>query len=410
MQKLTYAKLQLKRAFRYYPAVLAVTLLLVLGVSMVAVILLKDRGNKDIRQPINIGLVGNTSGTYLNIGIETIREVDSIGMSVNFVDATEAEAKKMLRNGKLEAYVLVPDGFIAAIEQGENKPLTFVTLDGPASFGTVISQEIIEMLSGMVTESQSAVYGMQELVADCGGKNPYDEGDYLSLRYISYILQRNECYEKLAVGMHSGISTGGYYVAGALVFFLLLWGISCGAYMTRKQTSLSRVLASRGFGALPQTFGNYAAYAIPGFVSLLLICTVAGIAVGGRSLPIEELKNYSFIRFFLLAWKLLPVFCMITALQYLLYEAVSGTVPTLLTQFLAAIGLGYISGCFYPDQFFPPVVQKFAAVLPSGVACRYSREMLSDKFEVTLLVPILLYTVVFLGLSVVILKHRIAEE
>ena len=410
MRKLTYAKLQLKRAFRYYPAVLSVILLLAIGVSLVATILLKNNGKKGIEQPLNIGLVGNTDGTYLNIGIETIREVDSIGMSVNFIDATEEEAKEKLRNGQLDAYVIVPYGFVTAIAEGENKPLVFVALDGPSEFGKVISQEIIEMLSGMITESQSAVYGMQALVEDIGGEDPYAEGDYLSLRYISYILQRSECYENLRVGMHNGISTGGYYVAGILVVFLLLWGISCGAYMTRKSLSLSRVLAARGCGALPQTFGDYAAYAVPGFVSLLLICSVAGIAVGGRNLPIEELAHYRFLDCFLIAWKLLPIFCMLTALQYFLYEAVSGTVPTLLTQFLTAIGLGYISGCFYPDQFFPPVVQKFAAALPSGIACRYARRMLSGHIDWHLFLPIALYTVAFLGISVVIRQHRIAGE
>ncbi len=411
MNKGVYFKLQLKRAFRYYPAVLAVTILLAFGVSLVAAMLLKtdDQKNADAKRKINLGLVGDISGTYLGVGIETIKNIDSSALSINFIALSKAEAQRQLRSGELLAYAEIPDDFVKAIESGENHPLTFVTADGPTSFGVILLQELIGTVSGMVTESQSAIYGMQDLL-DQNGIYPYDKGTELSQEYIAFMLKRSESCVRDLTGAKDGISTGAYYIAGILVFFLLLWGVTCSAFMTRKNDTLSRVLAARGCGSVLQTAAEYLAYVIPGFVTLGILFGAVGLSVGGAPLSISEISGISFGGYVLLALRLFPVFLMIAALQYFLYEAIRGTVPALLAQFLIAVGLGYISGCFYPNNFFPLSVQRLAAMLPSGVAFTYARRLLSGTLETEMAIPILLYTALFLGLSVAIRKYRIAGK
>ena len=50
---------------------------------------------------------------------------------------------------------------------------------------------------------------------------------------------------------------------------------------------------------------------------------------------------------------LIPVTIMFAAGQFFLFEAADGIVNGILMQLLCGIGMGYLSGYFYPSSFFP---------------------------------------------------------
>ena len=78
----SYLLLQLKRGLKLMPQVLIVTLLLALC-AVLAGLMLSDLDEADgAKQKIEIGVVGDTKDTYLNIGLYALEHLDSSRFSV----------------------------------------------------------------------------------------------------------------------------------------------------------------------------------------------------------------------------------------------------------------------------------------------------------------------------------------
>ena len=89
---------------------------------------------------------------------------------------------------------------------------------------------------------------------------------------------------------------------------------------------------------------------------------------------------------------------LIFSISFLLWELVPDTVNGVLLQFITAVGIGYVSGCFYPSRLFPEAVQSFASVLPTGVALSGMRDALTGSLSlVGVLLTLTLATVFFFG-------------
>ena len=72
-----YLKAHLWRAVKLYPAILCFTLVLCFGLFMILYGLFYQNDNQESRQKIQIGIVGNTSDTYLGVGIEAIKNFET---------------------------------------------------------------------------------------------------------------------------------------------------------------------------------------------------------------------------------------------------------------------------------------------------------------------------------------------
>ena len=98
---------------------------------------------------------------------------------------------------------------------------------------------------------------------------------------------------------------------------------------------------------------------------------------------------------------------MITAFQFLLYQLSDSLVSGVLMQFVSAVLLGYVSGCFYPISFFPRAIRTFSGLLPSGIAREYLSSLLAGKGSAAEVVPIAVCFAVFIALSVLVRGYRI---
>ena len=71
--------------------------------------------------------------------------------------------------------------------------------------------------------------------------------------------------------------------------------------------------------------------------------------------------------------------------------------------------LGYISGCFYPINFFPKALRVLSSGLPSGIARGYLASLITDTASVWQVVAILGYTAILLVISGFIRYRHITE-
>ena len=404
-----YLLAQMKRVKKALPAVLIMTLLLTGCIALISKVMLIADSSSEKKQKVQIGLVGDISGSYLGFGISALQHLDSSRFAIEFIEMEEEEARDRLNHGTLSAFVIVPEGFVEAAVRGENMPLTYVSTSGSLRLGSMIMNELVNTISSLLTESQNAIYGMQNYLVHNGMSDIYWQAtDELYLRFLDFILGRTTVYELELTGLSGNLSMIGYYLCGFTVLFLLLWGIAGSPLYIKKDHALPALLSSKGQNTLSQMAGEFVAYFVLMATSFLLVIVLVAVAMGltGFTLPEWEREGIGILFGFYV--KMLPVAAVICAMQLLLFELTSDMVSGILLQFLCALSLGYLSGCFYPISFFPESIQMVQPLLPTGVAVNYGGNLLMEESTAIEMVLLLGYLVLFLVLATAVRKRKIA--
>ncbi|MBQ2696805.1 MAG: ABC transporter permease, partial [Clostridia bacterium] len=199
--KKKYFTLQLKSVFKVYPMILLITLITILAIIMACFFVTGQKNEKEEKQEISIGVVGDLEDTYLKIGLYALQNFDSSRFYINFTNYTEEEAVKALKDRNISGYVFIPKNYINSILYGRNKQAKYVTLNAPEGFGTIVSTEVAETVSHIVTESQKGMYCMQDLAQDYNNTETDKNIDKLMMSYMNMILGRNEMYEIKTLGI-----------------------------------------------------------------------------------------------------------------------------------------------------------------------------------------------------------------
>ncbi len=406
---LSYLRAQLKRALKLYPAIIAFTLALIVGVSLILAALFGSREGNEENMRIKVGIVGDLDNSYLDIGIAALQSMDTSRFYIEFQEMEESVAQKQLANGSLKGYVKIPKGFVDSVADGGDLKLKYYMGNSPAVLSALLMQEVIDVIGSVVTESQCAVYGYMDLLEKAGFsrsvQNRMAEG--LSVEYLGKILTREEWYEISDLGFGSGLSFEGYYAAAFLVILFMLWGTICVNLLTKRDLSLERLMLSKGRGITALMLAEYIPFFLIFVANLLIIGAGAAVFLGGKELPAFLPEFAGFFSFLKFAAMLLPAALLISAVQFLLYELTASVVSAVLLQILALVGLSYASGLLYPLYSLPETLQKVAAILPTGVAFNYVSAVLTSSRISETLIKTLLYAAAFLAVSVLVRKIKI---
>ena len=412
MNSKKYFKLRLKKTMHHYPAILAINIILVICIALGCILIINKNATSESKQKLKIGIVGDLTDTYLDIGITAIQNMDTSNLSIEFVNqSSEAEAKTNIKNGRISGYIRIPEGFVDAVMDMDNIPVSYVTNNAPNGFGSILMNEVAKSISDIVTHTQKGIYGMQEFERKYNTEQTMRElTDKLNYIYILSVLNRTNSFEAEYIGIGDGLSMGGYFACGGIMIFLMLWGISCSSLLLKKDRSLEKLLISRGQSVHTQVMSEFLSFFLITFVTFVIFSLLAGIGLQFFKSGIRELDNAFFFDFIFYVVKIIPVLLMVTSLQFLFYELVSGTVGVVLLQFVYAIGTGYICGCLYPSYYFPESVQRIASLLPTGVGVTYMRQTMSSSLSLNVTLGTILYTALFMGLIIVFRNYENARD
>ena len=410
MNRKMYFPLLLKRALKEFPSVILITLFTLFGIFLAGAMIFKGTANDRDDKKVSVGVVGNTSDTFFNIGINVIKSIDDSRFYIDIISMTKDEADAALAKGDILGYIDVPQNFIDSIASMENVPAVYYLPNRPESLGTALTKEVMDTVSVYITESQKVVAGLSSFIRKNGLK--YGKSlDEITIQIMTdAILSRNGLYETEYTGISDTVSTGGYYICGLLLFFLLLWGILCSGVLIKKDESLSRLIFSKGITGTSQVLCEYATYLVFTAITLAVLAIVAGIILSGIKTEIPELCCANIVSPLLYILGIIPVLLALCSMHIFIYEAVRGTVASLLSQFLTAVILGYLSGCFYPNYFFPENVRNVIAFLPSGAAFEYMRKLMVSEASPKSFAILASYTALFLILTAIIRKKRMAGD
>lgn len=398
-----YLRLQLRRAARLLPRMLAVTLLLTVLTALAALLLMGlHSGDEEAKEPVRIGIVADLDEGYLARGLELLEIMDSSRFSLRFEPMSEAEAGRALQSGRIDGYAVIPEGFAEALMVGEHRPVRYVSLSGGSDLGAQLTRELVETVSALVLETENAIYGAQNYAADhIPGVDPYRAGDQLVLRYALRIVDRERLYTLETADGAEALSLAGYYLCGLSLLFVLLWSISCAPLFAGRSRELGRLLQADRLGSAGQVLAEFLSYLLLMLAGLLCAGTLAGLLLRRFGVGIPELERLGVRRFALGA---LPTALMLCALQFLLFELADGVIGGVLLQFLNAAAQGYLAGCFYPESFFPDALRRFGAALPVGAGMRCLRALLLG--EPGGVWPVLLWLLLFLAAAMLLRRRK----
>ena len=399
---LAYLRLCIKKASKSFLAVTLTVLILAGLLALCATVMINTDKNDVSRQKVKIGVAGDTEGTHLGLGFEAIAQADEISFSVDFIEMTPEEAEMALAEFEISAYVLVPPNYVSSMVKGEDAVLIFVMSKSSADISAVLMSEVAQVLSPLVTDSESGIYAMMDYGYDNDADGMADKITRLNLKYITEILDRSSAFEMRNLGIDT-LSTAEYYVCGIITFFLLIFSVACCPLFADKNLPLGRLLVSKGTKVWQISACEYLSYLAVLFLSVTLLSVGGGVICQKIDFGIDPSFAFG------LPMSLFPCILMISAMQFAVYELTFGIISGVLAQFVLAAALGYISGCFYPYYMFPQSIQTVASVLPSGITFELLRDNValreSDSWWICLL-----YTVVFLMIAVIARRKRLSEE
>lgn len=404
---LTYTRLQMARMARYAPFVIAITLIICicLGAALYALIQGNDQSAENTK--FAVGIVGEFENDMLGLGISAIKSMDSSQYTLDILELDEQTAAEMLRRREIIGYAVIPDGFVEAAMSGNVGHIDFVTNQNGIDLTTMFKQELLDMISRILVESQDGVYAMQDIILE----NKVDVSKYmhhtntLMASYVSMILSRSSALDCQIIGISDELSFGGYMFSGLSVLLMLLCGITCCPLFIRRDMALPKLLGANRCSSAAQIFGEYISYLCLTILNMLPLTVLLMLFSGGAAVLIPELDGMGVGGALVIFVKFIPAVLAVTALQFLLYELTDSVVSGVLLQFICAIGLSYISGCFYPISFFPKGIQLLSDLTPSGIARSYLSALISGGECGGKLAALIAYTAVLLGLAA-LTRHR----
>lgn len=395
----------MKRVVRLFPIVMITTFLLCTCICTVAYLLLKTQNSSEERTKLQIGVVGNIDNEFYGFGISAAQSLDTSRYILNLQFMEEEQAIQQLHDGILTAYVVLPDELIDAWMYGRNDvKVNYVSSEGERGLTSMIMAEIVESITPYLTTSQTANYAMQTIVRRYNpGIDVWPYIDDMNLKYIAAVLGREKMCEIEVVGIGNNLSTIAYYFCGVLVVYLMLAGINYSPFFTGRRNELSKILIAKGQKIYQQVLGEWLAFLALTYALLTVLFAVAFGVLKSDVVRIAEWGSDGSGRIWLLLLQMIPVMIMISLFQFMLFELVPGIVGNVLLQFVLSVGMGYISGCFYPNYFFPEILQKIGSLLPTGVACRYMGNCIAGHPVWESLGLLVLYSVI---MAAVILRAR----
>ena len=393
--------LQIKRVLKIFPFVCVLTLTLFIALSFILYFTADKLVNSEEFKKFNIALSGDTDNNYIDLGLTVMRSMDKTRFSIEFLEMEEKEAQKALSKGEISAYVVLPENFIENALKGKNETIKYVTSPGGGGVTTLFKNEITDLVTEIVVNSQKGTYGIGDAARDLGLKKKVNRYmDQMSIDYVEMIFNRSKLYEVEELGIRCGLNMVEATACGMVVLFIILMGIPYVSVFARRDRAFSKLLKSRGFSV----FGQILCESTANLIVMLLMIGILVILVGAGAIL---LKLVSFSEVFLIFILLIPVTVMISEFNIMIFEISDSAQSGVLLHFFISLALCYISGCMYPTSSLPVFVQEFSRVLPTAVCKDWISAYFTDEYLYITLIGIIGYTLLFFAVAYIVRNRKI---
>lgn len=385
--RLTYFRLELKRACKRLPHMAAGAIVLMIMLGTIAFAASKMLYGEAALGRITVGVVLPDNDLVSKKLVSMLGSLDSVKSICDFQYMKEDRAIEQLKNGKIYGVMSIPKDFVQSIMNGTNMPVT-ITLPEGNTLESGIFKELTQAGARTLGSAQAGIYAGGQLLESYGlesftGRLELD----LNNIYMDYSLSREDYFRTVRVSATDDVEPLEFYGISAFVLYLLLAAIPVSGYLAPETRVMSQKLSLIGVG--PWT--GLAARTV-GLASLM----------AAASLPV--LATAVHLEFVELHWQILPALvlvCLGTASMVLFfYEAAGTLMGGVMLLFLGSVVLLFLSGGFLPLVFLPASVRALAPYLPTTVLMDGAKMLVTGNYATTAWLWLALMTAVCYGLAV----------
>ena len=164
---LCYAGMELKRALKRLPHILAGAAVLVVLMGAAALLAGKLLYGGQAVERIPVGVVLPEEDALAGQAMRMVSSLESVKSLCDFTYIEEEATGEKLKKGELFAVLKMPDGFIQDIMSGVNTPVT-VILPENAGAESRIFKELTDAGAEILGSAQAGIYSGDELLSEYG--------------------------------------------------------------------------------------------------------------------------------------------------------------------------------------------------------------------------------------------------
>lgn len=328
--------------------------------------------NAQVFQKVNIGIAIPEGESISRLATQYISSMDSVRSVCDFYYLDEQEAVEQLKQGTLQAVVLLPEGFYHDVQVGINPPAQ-IYFPKDAAQNTQVFEELVTAGVSFLQTAEAGVYAALDTASYYGVElQGAGLGDTIAYLFAHQMLKRDSVYSARMLSTMGNLSVAEYYYAAGLVILLMMCGIQFGFLYGKRNRSVEDKLKIRGVGSIRQSVVKILVMTEFLYVTGLLYY-FAGIGVAGWT------KTY-FVFYQGTTWYALLLLCLGIAIYFHVLYELSGS-SSQAAVFVFAVNVITIcgAGVLIPEAYLGKEIAGISRFLPMKYWNVYAAGMLEGE-------------------------------
>lgn len=330
--------------------------------------------NAQVFQKVNIGIAIPEGESISRLATQYISSMDSVRSVCDFYYLDEQEAVEQLKQGTLQAVVLLPEGFYHDVQVGINPPAQ-IYFPKDAAQNTQVFEELVTAGVSFLQTAEAGVYAALDTASYYGVElQGAGLGDTIAYLFAHQMLKRDSVYSAKMLSTMGNLSVAEYYYAAGLVILLMMCGIQFGFLYGKRNRSVEDKLKIRGVGSIRQSVVKILVMTEFLYVTGLLYY-FAGIGVAGWT------KTY-FVFYQGTTWYALLLLCLGIAIYFHVLYELSGS-SSQAAVFVFAVNVITIigAGVLIPEAYLGKEIAGISHFLPMKYWNVYAAGMLEGELS-----------------------------
>ena len=323
---------------------------------------------------MNIGIAIPEGESISRLATQYISSMDSVRSVCDFYYLDEQESVEQLKQGTLQAVVVLPEGFYHDVQVGINPPAQ-IYFPKDAAQNTQVFEELVTAGVSFLQTAEAGVYAALDTASYYGVElQGAGLGDTIAYLFAHQMLKRDSVYSAKMLSTMGNLSVAEYYYAAGLVILLMMCGIQFGFLYGKRNRSVEDKLKIRGVGSIRQSVVKILVMTEFLYVTGLLYY-FAGIGIAGWT------KTY-FVFYQGTTWYALLLLCLGIAIYFHVLYELSGS-SSQAAVFVFAVNVITIigAGVLIPEAYLGKEIAGISHFLPMKYWNVYAAGMLEGEIS-----------------------------
>lgn len=330
--------------------------------------------NAQVFQKVNIGVAIPEGESISRLATQYISSMDSVRSVCDFYYLDEQESVEQLKQGTLQAVVVLPEGFYHDVQVGINPPAQ-IYFPKDVAQNTQVFEELVTAGVSFLQTAEAGVYAALDTASYYGIElQGAGLGDTIAYLFVNQMLKKDSVYSARMLSSMGNLSVAEYYYAAGLVILLMMCGIQFGFLYGKRNRSVEDKLKIRGVGSIRQSVVKILVMTEFLYVTGLLYY-FAGIGIAGWT------KTY-FVFYQGTTWYALLLLCLGIAIYFQVLYELSGS-SSQAAVFVFAVNVITIigAGILIPEAYLGKGIAGISHFLPMKYWNVYAAGMLEGEIS-----------------------------